>query len=125
MSTVTLVVVIAVLGAGTYLLRLGGVLLAGRVGGAQSLAPRRAPRPRSTVERLRSAVERLLPLAAVALLTALAATAALTEAGRFVGVARPVGVLAGFVAGWLRAPFPVAVVIAAAMAAGLRLLGVP
>jgi branched-subunit amino acid transport protein len=106
MSTSTLIVVIAVLAVGTYLLRLGGVLLAHRI----ELSP---------------AAQRLLPLGAVALLAALAATAALTEAGEFAGIARPVGVLAGVTAAWLRAPFVVAVVLAAAVAAGLRLLGVP
>jgi branched-subunit amino acid transport protein len=105
MSTATLIVVIAVLAAGTYLLRLGGVLLANRM-------------------ELSSRAQRLLPLGAVALLSALAATAALTDAGGFAGIARPVGVLAGVTAAWLRAPFIVAVVLAAAVTAGLRLVGI-
>jgi branched-subunit amino acid transport protein len=106
MSTATLVTVIAVLAAGTYGLRLAGVML----------------RDRLTVS---ERVSRLLPLAAVALLAALAATAALTEAGTWAGVARPAGVLAGLVAAWRRLPFIAVVVIAAATAAGLRLLGLP
>jgi branched-subunit amino acid transport protein len=105
-SPATLVVVIVVLGAGTYSLRLAGVLLRGRL----VLSP---------------LVARLLPLAAVAMLAALAATAALTDAGHFAGVARPAGVLAGVLAAWRRLPFVAVVLIAAAVAAGLRLLGVP
>ncbi len=132
MTTATLVVVIAVLAAGTYSLRLGGVLLAKRV--HRSSGPAADPAPRSGVGTEMPyrphtpapppAITHLLPYAAVALLAALAATAAITEAGRFVGIARPAGVVAGLVAGLLRAPFAVAVVIAAAVAAGLRLLGI-
>jgi branched-subunit amino acid transport protein len=101
-----LIVVVVSLALGTYGLRLAGVVLADRL-------------------ELPETVTRLLPLAAVALLAALAATAALTDAGAFAGVARPVGVLAGVIAAWRRLPFIVVVLIAAATAAGLRLLGVP
>jgi branched-subunit amino acid transport protein len=101
-----LLIVIGGLAVGTYALRLAGVVLVDRL-------------------RLSEPVARLLPLAAVALLAALAATAALTEAGGFAGVARPVGVLAGVIAAWRRAPFVAVVVIAAATAALLRLVGVP
>jgi branched-subunit amino acid transport protein len=114
-NTVTLIVVIAALGAGTYGMRLGGALVAHRVRRTTPGQP----------GRLGSTVGRLLPYAAVALLAALAATAAVTEAGRFTGVSRPAGVAAGFLAGWLKAPFPVALICGAAVAAGLRLLGVP
>jgi branched-subunit amino acid transport protein len=106
MSTATLVVVIAVLAVGTYAMRLTGVVLGDRL----QLSP---------------ALNRLLLLGAVALLVALAGTAALTDAGGFAGIARPAGVLAGLVAAWRRLPFVAVVVIAAAVAAGLRLLGVP
>jgi branched-subunit amino acid transport protein len=98
--------VIAVLAAGTYTLRLTGVVLGDRL-------------------RLSPTLARLLPLGAVALLAALAATAALTDAGHIAGVARPVGVLAGVVAAWRRLPFVAVVIIAAGVAAGLRLLGLP
>lgn len=101
-----LIVVVIALTLGTYGLRLAGVVLADRL-------------------ELPETVARLLPLAAVALLAALAATAALTDAGALAGVARPVGVLAGVIAAWCRLPFIVVVLIAAATAAGLRLLGVP
>jgi branched-subunit amino acid transport protein len=119
-NALTLAVVIATLGGGTYLLRLGGILLARRV---RPLAPDSHPAPGRRA-RLGAWITRLLPYAAVALLAALAATAAVTEAGRVAGIARPAGVLAGLAAGLLRAPFVVAVVLAAAVAAGLRLLGV-
>jgi branched-subunit amino acid transport protein len=102
----TVVVVVAVLAIGTYAFRLAGVLLADRI---------TLPDP----------VRRLLPLAAVALLAALAATVALTEAGRAAGPARPAGVLVGLVLAWRRLPFAVVVLGAAATTAGLRLLGVP
>lgn len=116
MSTSTLIVVIAVLGIGTYALRLGGVLLSRRVSGADRAEPEGGRG---------GAVTRLLPYAAVALLAALAATSGTVESGEFAGLARPAGVIAGLVAGLLRAPFVVAVLLAAGVAAGLRLLGVP
>jgi branched-subunit amino acid transport protein len=105
MSTTSLIVVIAVLGVGTYSMRFIGALIGDKV-------------------RLTPIVERLLPLGAVALLAALAATAALLDAGRFTGAARPAGVLAGVLAAWCKLPFIAVVIIAAAVAAGLRLLGV-
>jgi branched-subunit amino acid transport protein len=106
MSTATLIVVITVLAVGTYALRLAGLLLGDRL-------------------RLSDPVARLLPMAAVALLGALAVTAALLDAGEAAGIARPAGVLAGVAAAWRRLPFAAVVVIAAVTAAGLRLLGLP
>jgi len=55
---------------------------------------------------------RLLDLGATTLLVALAATAALTDAGGFVGWSRPCGVAVGVIAAWRRAPFAVVVVLA-------------
>jgi hypothetical protein len=117
MNTLTLIIVIAVLAAGTYGLRLAGVVLGDRF--------RLSPDSASGPARKLAEANRLLPLAAVALLAALAATAALTDAGHLAGVARPVGVLAGVIAAWRRLPFIAVVIIAAATAAMLRLLGVP
>lgn len=94
------------LAAGTYLIRLTGLLLRGRVD-----VPNR--------------VERLLDLSATALLVALLATAALTDGDGFAGWARAVGVAVGGVAAWRRAPFVLVVLLAAAVTAGLRLIGVP
>ena len=93
------------LAAGTYLLRLAGIVLRGRM----------------TVP---EQVERYLDLGATALLVALVATAALTEAGGFAGWARPAGVAVAIVAVWRRVPFVLVVLLAAATTAGLRLLGV-
>jgi branched-subunit amino acid transport protein len=102
----SLILAVAVLAAGTYAFRIGGVLLRERL---------RLPEP----------VREALPLAAVALLAALAATAALTQGGGFAGVARPVGVLAGTLAAWRKLPFIAVVAIAAVTTALLRLAGVP
>lgn len=101
-----LVAVIVALAVGTFGFRLAGVLLRDRLD---------LPEP----------LRRVLPLAAAALLAALAGTAALTESGAFAGVSRPLGVAVGAVLAWRRAPFVVVVVAAAATAAVLRLLGVP
>ncbi len=90
---------------GTYLLRIAGLVLRSRV-----TVPAR--------------VERLLDLGATALLVALVATASLTVGGGFAGWALPAGVAAGGVAAWLRAPFVLVVVLAAATTAGVRALGV-
>jgi len=94
------------LAAGTYLLRLAGPLLRDRL----QLPPRAG---------------QLISLAAVALLAAMVATQAVTDGGSFAGWARPAGVAVGAVLAWRRLPFVVVVVVAAATAAGLRMLGVP
>ncbi len=101
-----LIAAIVALAVGTYTLRLAGVLLRDRLD-------------------LSDRVRRLLPMAAAALLAALAATAALTEGGAFAGVARPAGVVVGALLAWRRAPFVVVVIAAAVTAAGLRLAGLP
>ncbi|MEV4657702.1 AzlD domain-containing protein [Micromonospora sp. NPDC049301] len=101
-----LIAVILALAAGTYGFRLAGVLLRDRLD-------------------LPEWSQRLLPVCAAALLAALAATAALTEAGRFAGCARPAGVLVGVLLAWRRVPFVLVVVGAAGTTAVLRLLGLP
>jgi branched-subunit amino acid transport protein len=101
-----LIATIAALAVGTYAMRLGGVLLRDRL-------------------ELSDSVQRLLPMAAAALLAALAGTAALMAGSDFAGVARPAGVLVGGVLAWRRVPFVIVVVAAAATAALLRLAGVP
>jgi branched-subunit amino acid transport protein len=100
-----LIAAIVALGVGTYAMRLSGVLLRDRL-------------------KLSAAFQRLLPIAAAALLAALAGTAALMESSHFAGVARPVGVAVGALLAWRRAPFVVVVVAAAAVTALLRLAGV-
>ena len=52
-------------------------------------------------------------------------TAALMAGSEFAGLARPAGVLVGALLAWRRAPFVVVVIAAAAVAALLRLAGVP
>jgi branched-subunit amino acid transport protein len=95
-----------VLAAGTYLFRLGGLVLRERL-------------------RMPARVERYVDLGATALLVALVATAALLDGGAFAGWARPAGVAVGAVAALRRAPFVLVVILAAGTTAGLRALGVP
>jgi branched-subunit amino acid transport protein len=94
-----------ILAAGTYSLRLAGLVLRERL-------------------RLPARVERYVDLGATALLVALVTVSALLDGDTFAGWARPAGVLAGALAAWRRAPFVVVVVLAAATTAGLRALGV-
>jgi branched-subunit amino acid transport protein len=101
-----LIAAILALAAGTYVIRLSGVLLRDRL-------------------ELSDSLQRLLPMAAAALLAALAGTAALMAGSEFAGLARPAGVLVGALLAWRRAPFVVVVIAAAAVAALLRLAGVP
>jgi branched-subunit amino acid transport protein len=97
---------ILILAAGTYAFRLAGPLLSQRL-------------------QLSARVQRLMTLSAIALLSALVATATLTSNGGFGGAARPAGVVVGAVLAWLRLPFVVVVVAAAVTTAVLRKLGVP
>jgi len=99
-----LVAVILALAVGTYAFRLAGVVLPDRLD-------------------LPGWLRRLLPVAAAALLAALAATATLTEGGAFAGLARPAGVLVGVGLAWFRAPFVLVIVAAAATTALARLAG--
>jgi branched-subunit amino acid transport protein len=101
-----LIAAILVLAVGTYTIRLSGVVLRDRL-------------------ELSDTLQRVLPMAAAALLAALATTAALMEGATFAGVARPAGVIVGALLAWRNAPFVVVVVAAAATAALLRLAGIP
>ena len=94
-----------VLAAGTYSLRLAGLVLRERL-------------------RLPARVERYVDLGATALLVALVTVSTLLDGDAFAGWARPIGVLVGGLAAWRRAPFVVVVALAAGTAAGLRALGV-
>jgi branched-subunit amino acid transport protein len=97
---------IVALAAVTYGFRIAGPLLRGRV----TVPP---------------TVEALFADAVTVLLIALAATSALTSGHGFAGWARPAGVLVAGVLAARRAPFPVVVLVAAAVTALLRLAGVP
>ncbi|UPK73247.1 AzlD domain-containing protein [Nocardioidaceae bacterium SCSIO 66511] len=106
MNPLTMSIAIAVLGAGTFAFRFAGPVL----------------RERLT---LSAYTDKVIGVAVVVLLSALFATATLTEGDGFAGYARPAGVVVAGVLAWRKAPFVVVVVVAAATAAGLRLLGVP
>jgi branched chain amino acid efflux pump len=97
---------IVALAAGTYAFRVTGPVLRRRL-------------------RLPDRLRRLLTAAAAVLLTALVATAALTQGHGFAGWARPAGVLVGGILAIRRVPFPVVIIAAAATTALLRLAGVP
>ena len=105
-STLSLLVAIGVLAAGTLGFRLAGPLLRDRL----ELSPR---------------IETVMGRLTVVLLVALVATSATLDGDGFAGIARPAGVLVGGVLAWRRAPFVIVVLAAAVTAAGLRLLGVP
>lgn len=92
------------LAGGTYLIRLSGLLLRGRVS-----VPAR--------------VERYLDLGATALLVALVALSTFTQDGGFAGWARPLGVLVAAAAAWRKVPFVLVVILAAGTTALLRLAG--
>lgn len=94
-----------VLAGGTYVMRLGPLLLRDRLA-------------------LTDRTVRLVELAAVALLVALAATGTWFEGHAFAGWARPAGVAVAALAVWRRVPFVLVVVLAAGTTAGLRLAGV-
>jgi branched-subunit amino acid transport protein len=104
--TIGLLVAAGALAIGTFALRLAGVLLRARI----------TPSDR---------VQELLDTGVAVLFCALIATATLVEAQEFVGWARPLGVAVGGVLAWRKAPFVVVVIAAAAVAAVLRLLGLP
>ena len=97
---------IAALAAATYTFRLAGPAFRHRL-------------------RFPDRLQRLLSVAAAVLLTALMATAALTQGHGFAGWARPAGVLAGGALAIRRVPFPMVIVAAAATTALLRLAGIP
>ncbi|WP_067699771.1 AzlD domain-containing protein [Nocardia jejuensis] len=93
------------LSLGTFAFRFAGPVLRTRV----QVSPR---------------VIRLLEIASVVLLTALAVTTLLPARGGQFGIALPAGVLVATVLAWRRAPLLVVILSAAALTAGLRLLGV-
>ncbi len=101
----SLLLAVAVLAVGTYAMRVAGPALRTRV----TISPR---------------TEQLMNRAAVTLLIAVAVTSTFFVGQELDGWARPAGVAAGVVAALCRVPLIGVVVIAAATAAGLRLLGV-
>jgi branched-subunit amino acid transport protein len=98
-----MLVALGLLAAGTFAFRLAGPLLHSRVA---------VPPP----------ARRLLETAAVVMLTALAATAALTQGHDYSGIARTAGVAVAGLLAWRKAPFLVVVIAAAAVTALIRLV---
>ncbi|NDK89332.1 AzlD domain-containing protein [Gordonia desulfuricans] len=103
--SMSLVIGVATLALGTYLLRIAGPALRSRM----SVSPR---------------IAALMDRAAVVLLLAVAATGAIYAGHDFAGWARPAGVAVGVIAAICRAPIAAVVILAAATAAGLRAVGV-
>ncbi len=95
---------IALLAAGTYLLRLAGF----RLGSRLTLSP---------------AASALLADAATTLLVAVAAVSTFYAGVGFAGFARPVGVAVAAFLAWRRQPLILVILVAALVTAGLRLLG--
>jgi branched-subunit amino acid transport protein len=106
---------ILVLALGTYAIRVSGPLLRTRLARSNGDGAATLP-PRAT---------ELMSAAATVLLVALIATSSFTDGRDFAGVALPAGVLAGGLLAWRKAPFVVVVLVAAGVAAGLRVVGVP
>ncbi|GEE01634.1 hypothetical protein nbrc107696_22360 [Gordonia spumicola] len=96
---------LALLAAGTYGIRLAGLLLRTRV----TVSPQ-----------VEAAIER----ATIVLLIAVALTGALFTGDELTGPARPIGVAVGVAAAWFKAPLVVVIIGAAATTALLRLMGV-
>jgi branched-subunit amino acid transport protein len=101
----TMLIAIAALAVGTYLIRLSGALLRKRI-------------------TLSAHAEKVIKAGAMVVLLALTVTSSLLVDGGFAGWALPAGVLVGGVLAWRRAPLAVVVVAAAATTALLRLAGV-
>lgn len=102
----TLIAGIALLAAGTWLMRFAGV----RLGNRLPISERS---------------QQMLSDAATILLLAVAATTTLFEGHHFAGVARVAGVGFALLLAWRRAPLIMIILGAAAMTALLRFLGVP
>lgn len=73
--------------------------------------------------RLTTRWQALLSEAAIVLLCALAAVSSLWDGDHFAGWARPIGVLVGMLLAMRQAAFPVVVLAAACVTAGLRYWG--
>jgi len=110
-----MITAVLVLAIGTYAIRVSGPLLRARLARTSGNGEAALP-PRAT---------ELMSAAATVLLVALIATASFTDGPDFAGVALPAGVLAGGLLAWRKAPFVVVVLVAAGVAAGLRVVGVP
>lgn len=101
-----------------------GIVIAGLALGVGTFGFRFAGASLKSRLTISARTQQLLAAASVVLLIALVGTSTLLDGGSFAGWARPAGVAVGGVLAWRKAPFVVVVLAAAAVAAGLRLLGV-
>ncbi|WP_327144394.1 MULTISPECIES: AzlD domain-containing protein [unclassified Nocardia] len=103
--TSTLLAGVCALAVGTFAFRFAGPALRKRV----QISPR-------TIK--------LLEIASIVLLTALAVTTLMPSGSGKIGFALPAGVLVAAVLAWRRAPLLLVILAAAVVTAGLRMLGV-
>lgn len=105
MSGWSLLLGVAVLAGGTYVLRIVGPVMRSRV-------------------HVSGSTEAIMDRAAVVLLVVVALTGAIYAGQEFAGWARPAGVAVGVVAALCKAPLALVIILAAATAAGLRAVGI-
>ncbi len=103
-DTLMIIIGIAILAAGTWLMRYSGAVLGNRL-----VFSERA--------------QALLSDAATTLLFSVALAATIYESDHFAGMARVAGVLVAVFLAWRKAPLIVVIVAAAVVTAGLRYLG--
>lgn len=103
--TKSLIAGIALLGIGTYLMRFAGAKLGNRIAAAP-------------------AVQAALTDAAAILLFTVAATATFYNDAHFSGIARVTGVAVALFLMWRKTPLIVVIIVAAAVTAALRQLGI-
>lgn len=104
-GTFTLLAALALLGAGTYLMRFSGAKLGSRLA-------------------LSEHVEKVLNDAATTLLFSVALATALFEGVHFAGIARVAGVAIAVILAWRKVPLICVIFAAAAVTSLLRLLGI-
>ncbi|MFC9996992.1 AzlD domain-containing protein [Nocardia sp. NPDC127526] len=102
--TKALLLGVCALAVGTYAFRFAGPVLRSRV-------------------KVSARTVKLLEIASVVLLTALAVTTLIPSGDHRVGIALPAGVLVAAVLAWRKAPLLAVILAAAVTTAGLRLLG--
>ncbi|NUU67330.1 AzlD domain-containing protein [Enterobacteriaceae bacterium BIT-l23] len=104
-ETLMIIIGIAILAAGTWLMRYSGAVLGNRLAFSER-------------------AQALLTDAATTLLFSVALAATIYENDHFAGMARVAGVLVAVFLAWRKAPLIVVIVAAAVVTAGLRYLGV-
>lgn len=105
-GTFTILAALALLGAGTYLMRFSGAKLGSRLA-------------------LSTRAEKMLNDAATTLLFSVALASAFFEGEHFAGMARVAGVTVAVILAWRKVPLIFVILAAAAVTSILRFLGVP